>query len=117
MKIGDSDSYEMKGILSAPIFMDNVGCYGLETKLIDCSYHKNNDEDDHINDVWIKCDIATTALTSAVNSSEKSTSTSSVVAMTISLAALGVGILVIAFLVGYLLYMHKSKRRTNGRCV
>ena len=55
--IGDFGFYGRKGILSAPIFMDNVACYGLEDKLIHCSFDTDTSEDDHINDVWVNCNI------------------------------------------------------------
>ena len=46
------------GILSAPIHMDNVACYGSEDKLIDCSYHTTDTKKhQHDEDIWIKCGI------------------------------------------------------------
>ena len=41
--------------VSAPIYMDHVGCYGLETKLIDCSYGTDTSEDDHSEDIGVQC--------------------------------------------------------------
>ena len=35
--------------------MDNVGCYGTETRLTDCAYHRDTSEDRHSGDVWIDC--------------------------------------------------------------
>ena len=37
--------------------MDNVACYGSEDKLIHCSFDTDTSEDDHINDVWVNCNI------------------------------------------------------------
>ena len=104
--IGDSNSYGRKGILSAPIFMDNVACYGSEGKLVDCSYHTDTNEDNHINDIWIKCNVTVSVFTSAnVNNND----TSSTVALAMSMIALGISILVlVVLLIGYLVYRHKS---------
>jgi hypothetical protein len=57
---GDSDSYERKGIIFVPIFVNNVACYGSEDKLIDCTYHTDTTEDDHSNDIWINCNVTGT---------------------------------------------------------
>ena len=35
--------------------MDTVACYGIEDKLIDCTYHTDTNEDKHVNDIWINC--------------------------------------------------------------
>lgn len=41
--------------VSAPIYMDHVGCYGLEAKLVDCSYSTDTSEDDHSEDIGVQC--------------------------------------------------------------
>ena len=102
--IGKFNSHKGKGTISAPIFMDNVACYGSEDKLIDCTYHTDTSEDEHVNDIWINCDGTV---------SEKS---SSLVAMVISLIALGISILVTFFLIGHLLHRHKTKPYSNACC-
>ena len=35
--------------------MDNVGCYGGETRLIDCSHSRDTSEDKHDRDVAVRC--------------------------------------------------------------
>ena len=37
------------------ILMDNVGCYGWETRLIDCSHSRDTSEDTHDGDVAVQC--------------------------------------------------------------
>ena len=49
--IGVFSAYEQKSVVSAPIFMDNVACYGSEDKLADCNYHTDTTEDKHKNDI------------------------------------------------------------------
>ena len=113
---GNSNSYERKGLLSAPIFMDNVACYGSEDKLIDCSYHTDTTEDNHNNDIWIECDVTDTVITLA-NTSGSLNNTTTMVALAMSAIALGIGILVIVFLTGCQVCRHKSKTHMNGRLV
>ena len=98
--VGGYSSYQRRGILSAPIFLDNVACYGSEERLIDCFYHMDTTEDKHNSDIWINCETT-----------DHSTSRTSAVALAVSLTALGVGILIIVFLTGYILY--KRKRRVH----
>ena len=126
--IGDSDSYERKGILSAPIFMDNVACYGSEQKLIDCTYHTDTTEDRHSNDIWINCNVthtskpatlATSDTTEFINPSadtmtDESTSTTPIIALVVALLGLSISILVILFLIGYIVYRFKSKPHTTN---
>ena len=47
-------SYEQRGIISAPIHMDNVACYGSEERLLDCAHDTDTVGDVH-NDIWVKC--------------------------------------------------------------
>jgi preprotein translocase subunit SecF len=117
--IGDYIRNQRKGILSALIFMDNVGCYGSEDKLIDCTYQTDTTEDEHINDIWITCNAneqatqATFDATEIVSSSE-STSTTSVVALAVVVIVLGISILVIIFLIGYIVLRHKRQSLSSG---
>ena len=128
--IGYSDSYERKGILSAPIFMDNVACYGSEQKLIDCTYHTDTTEDRHSNDIWINCNVtgaskpATQATSDTIeftNPSAKivtdeSTTIPSIFGLGLALIALSITILAIIFLIGYIIvYRHKNKPHTNSK--
>ena len=109
VSIGDSNSYGRKGILSAPIFMDNVACYGSEDKLVDCSYHTDTNEDNHINDIWIKCNVTVSVFTSANVNDNSNNNTSSTIALAMSMIALGISVLVlVVLLIGYLVYRHKS---------
>ena len=40
---------------TGPILMDNVGCYGWETRLIDCSHNRDTSEDTHERDIAVHC--------------------------------------------------------------
>ena len=40
---------------NGPILMDNVGCYGWETQLIDCSHNRDTSEDTHDRDIAVHC--------------------------------------------------------------
>ena len=40
--------------------MDNIGCQGNETKLIECGYHTDTSEDSHSGDIWIDCSDSST---------------------------------------------------------
>ena len=40
---------------TGPILMDNVGCYGWETRLIDCSHNRDTSEDTHDRDIAVHC--------------------------------------------------------------
>ena len=96
--------------------MDNVACYGSEDKLIDCSYHLNTNEDNHINDIWIECNVTdTTTLITLPNVSDRSNITSSMVPLALSVIALGISILVMVFMIGYLVLRHKRNSRSDGR--
>ena len=112
MIVGDYTSYEQKSILSAPIFMDNVACYGSEDKLINCTYHTDTTEDDHSNDIWINCDTIEQSTTE--QSSDQSTAKA---ALSISLVLLVFFIIVIVILItiAVLLYKHKSGTSTTER--
>ena len=98
----------LKSILSAPIFIDNVACYGNEDKLIDCTYHTDTSEDDHSDDIWLDCKNSITTSTDstttessgqagspATDQNEQSISTLSIVALVVALIAVGISILVI----------------------
>ena len=112
---GDTNSYGRKGILSAPIYMDNVACYGSEGKLMDCSYNTDATKEDHLNHIWIQCD--TTPRVVEESSNEKPNCTTSVAALAIALIALGISILVIVFLIGSILCRHKCKTHTTDKYV
>ena len=112
--IGDSNSYGRKGILSGPIFMDSVACYGSEDKLINCTYNTDTTAGGRLNQIWIQCDIKSESTSS---NEKKSTSTTSVAALALSLIALGISVLVMVFLIGYILYRYKSKPCVNERLV
>ena len=106
ISVGDFSSYERKSILSAPIFMDNVACYGSEDKLIDCSYHTDTTEDEHSNDIWINCD------TTEQSATEQSTDQSQLIAI----AGLGLSlillVIIIVVIVIITLVLYKQKKRT-----
>ena len=88
--------------------MGNVACYGSEDKLMDCNYHTFTSEDDHINDMWINCDI--------IDSPSSNTDKQSTVALAVSIIGLGINLLVIGFLIGYnILCRHKNKACNDGR--
>ena len=55
LDVSDQSSYEQNGVISPPIHMDNLACFGTEEKLIDCAHDTDTIEDVHDNDVWIKC--------------------------------------------------------------
>ena len=85
--------------------MDNIACYGSEDKLTDCNYRTDTMEDDHINDIWINCDVI-----------GSSTNKQSTVALAVSLVGLGISVLVIGFLIfliGYILCRHKNRACTG----
>ena len=42
---------------SGPIFMDDVGCRGSESRLIDCAHDKVTTEDSHAEDAGVHCQI------------------------------------------------------------
>ena len=104
--------------------MDNVACYGSENKLIECSSNMDTSEDKHFDDIWINCNItgdkqqatqATSVTTDDVIPSvntltNESTTTTSTVALVAALIGLGISIVVIAFLIGYIVY---RRRKTN----
>lgn len=45
--------------VSAPIYLNNVGCYGHENKLTDCSYGTHTIADKHRDDIGIHCNAGT----------------------------------------------------------
>ena len=59
-------------VLATPIYMDTVGCYGTESKLIDCTYHMDTSEDTHSGDIWIDCSSSTTREPDRNNDNDKS---------------------------------------------
>ena len=42
-------------VVSTPIHMDHVGCHGFEEKLIDCGHGKGTRQDEHSEDIAIRC--------------------------------------------------------------
>ena len=104
--------------------MDNVACYGTESKLIDCTYHTDTSEDEHSDDIWINCGIPTSTST-PVNTptsdptdkqtSDKQLQITSTATLVVAFIALGISILlVIIFLIGCT-YKHKNKKLSNER--
>ena len=91
--------------ISAPIFMDNVACFGSEDNLIECTYHTDTSEDDHSTDVRVHCKPSTNAI-------QGSTNAVSVVALTlvifVSLIAVAVGSVFI------MLRYRKKKNHTSS---
>ena len=116
--------------------MDNVACYGTESKLIDCTYHTDTSEDEHSEDIWINCGTPTsttpvndtpttnptrdiTAATAAdKQTSDKQLQTTSTASLVVAFIALGISILVIIFLIIFLIgytYKHQNKKLRNER--
>ena len=54
--------YEAKGVISAPIYLDNVACYGSEERLTNCTYSTDTSEDSHTDSIWLDCDPNTPTL-------------------------------------------------------
>ena len=106
--------------------MDNVACYGTESKLVDCTYHTDTSEDKHSGDIWINCGIPAPAntptndptldTTSATGkqTSDKQLQTTSTTSLVVAFIALGSSILVIIFLIGYTC-KYKNKKLSNER--
>ena len=128
---GHYDTSKNRGTPSTPIFMDNVACYGTESKLIDCTYHTDTSEDEHSEDIWINCGTPTSTSTPVNNTppsdptrdttsatdkqtSDKQLQTTSTVSLVVAFIALGSSILVIIFVIGYT-YKHKNKKLSNER--
>ena len=134
--IGDQSSYEREGVISAPIHMDTVACYGTEDKLTDCTYHTDTSEDMHNEDIWINCNPTQqpTSVTnndqsnptqqpSSVTNNEQSiddTETTSKelksdepIALAVSLVGLAISLVVIGLLICLLVYMYKRKRKSE----
>ena len=86
--------------------MDNVACYGSETKLIECSYHTDTSEDDHSEDIWIDC-----------GAGPEGTSSSSSVSVVVLAILLCISILVIIAMVvvAFLVYNRLKKRNVTIR--
>ena len=108
--------------------MDNVGCYGTEDRLIECSYHTDSNADGHTGDVWIDCGSAATSKPDgSVNAS--TTETTDEMAATVApgsdndtglivaLVSLAVSILLVIALVGYILYIRKGGLQQRKRQV
>ena len=119
--------------------MDNVACYGNESKLIDCTYHTDTSEDEHSEDIWINCGMpAPTSISTRISDCRTTTSsptldpptstnekldqtshaTISTVSLVVAFTALCISVLVIVFLIGYItVYKHKEKNSyfTNDR--
>ena len=45
------------GVGSGPIFLDNVGCSGIEDKLFKCSYTTDVADDTHFEDAGVECSL------------------------------------------------------------
>ena len=120
--------------------MDNVGCYGSESKLIECSYdytyifynfyHPNISEDDHSEDIWVNCGAGAEETSSPDSSSssgaeetsspditsgpEKSSNSVSAAELAIFLCISILGIINM-FVVAFLVYNCLKKRNVNIR--
>ena len=97
--------------------MDNVGCYGTEEKLIDCSYHTDTSGDRHSGDVWIDCGSADGCDNANNVETCDQMAASSDTAIIMALVSLAGLILLVVALVGYILYSRKSKLQQRMRCV
>ena len=85
--------------------MDNVACYGLENKLIDCSYHTDTTEDEHSHDIWINCHTTE-------RSSDHTTCTSRA-ALAVSLVVLVFAVVSIVVFIIIAVVLFKYKKGTN----
>ena len=92
-----------KNRLSTPIFMDNVACSVLESKLTNCSYHRDTTEDSHSEDIIVHC-----AASSATEPFKQDSSFSISVASLIMV--LGVCILLLVAFVVFIVYKHWKKK-------
>ena len=102
-----------KSQFSSPIFMDNVACYGSETKLIECSHHTDTIEDDHSEDIWVKCGSKKNLDSAIQNESDvKQSNINSMAALTVALI---VCLLVITLVIIYVAvkYLRKKKSSTQ----
>ena len=97
-------------VLSAPIHMDNVACYGSENKLIDCTYHTDTGEDSHSEDIWVDCSSSQSEADSNTNDKEDRSIDSSLV---VALIALIIAVLVIFILIGYMVFNKQSSSCTR----
>ena len=102
--------------------MDNVGCYGTEDRLIDCTYHTDSSEESHTGDIWIDCGSAATSKPDgSVNASNTETNdqmasmappgSDNDTGLAVALVSLVGLILLVIALVGYILYTRKSGLR------
>ena len=106
---GNYEASKNTYILSAPIFMDNVACYGSESKLVDCTYNTDTTEDKHSEDIWINCGTTDTTTT------DNSTPASTIVLVVLFSIMSVIGIIVIGLLIGCLVYKHKNKKESDAR--
>ena len=111
--VGDHYTKRIPRAISTPIHLDNVACHGTEDTLLNCTYHTDTSEDSHSEDIWIDCSptpttpMAPMAPTNAALVTENESHTELIVAV----VALVFSIIVIAFLVGYILWKKRSKKR------
>ena len=91
--------------------MDNVACYGSESKLVDCTYNTDTSEDEHSEDTWINCGTIATDTTSTDTSTPASTIVLAVLFGIMSV----IGIIIISLLLGWLVYKHKNKKEGGAR--
>ena len=93
--------------------MDNVACFGSETKLTECTHHTDTIEDDHSEDVWVKC-RSKDNLDSAIQNKPdvKQSNIKSMAALTVALV---VCLLVITLVIIYVAvkYLRKKKSSTQ----
>ena len=92
-----------------------MACYGAEAKLIDCSYHTDTAEDDHSEDIWVRClniehpDCSLNKDTT-VSQQRSSSSALSAVALTMVLA---ICMVVVTVVVVYVVLRHIKKRKNQ----
>jgi hypothetical protein len=110
---GQYSANAVRKALSTPIYMDNVGCHGTETRLTDCAYHRDTSEDSHSGDIWIECDPASDPGPGPEIESDDSKSgggnndtleKGSQDGLAVALVALVISLLVTFALVGYIIF-------------
>ena len=94
-----------KNRLSTPIFMDNVACSRSDSKLINCSYHRDTTEDSHSEDIIVHCAAPTVA-----EPFKQDSSRSFSISVASLIIALSICILLLVVLVVFIVYRHLKKK-------
>ena len=97
-------------ILSSPIYIDNVACYGSDDKLIDCAYLTDTSEDSHNNDVSIDCSGSNSESGGGNDSGDSYVGQGTNTGLTVAIVALIVSILVAMGLTLYILCTKQTAR-------